>query len=129
MDQAFRYIEDSGGLDTEASYPYQGTVGPSGHPKNKFTAVSSCPTLMVLFNFQDQPCRYRSEFSAVNVTGIVDVPKDDEASLKEAVASVGPVCVAIDAGHISFQFYSSGQFFYLKVRRLSPGPKDSSGTG
>lgn len=57
----------------------------------------------------DQPCQYKPEFSAANDTGFVDVPKGSEDMLQAALASVGPVSVAIDASHQSFQFYSGGE--------------------
>ncbi|KAF6327532.1 hypothetical protein mRhiFer1_008251 [Rhinolophus ferrumequinum] len=60
MDNAFQYVKENGGLDSEESYPYLGRR---------------------------------------------------EKSLMKAVATVGPISVAIDAGHSSFQFYNKGIYY------------------
>ncbi|XP_032824759.2 procathepsin L-like isoform X1 [Petromyzon marinus] len=81
MNSAFIYIMQNGGIDSEASYPYVA---------------------------QDQPCRYKPQYKAAVVTGFVEIPFMDEGALKNAVASVGPVSVAIDASCPSFRFYRFG---------------------
>ncbi|XP_070834926.1 cathepsin L.1 [Chaetodon trifascialis] len=83
MDDAFRYIQDNGGIDTEDAYPYEAVDG---------------------------QCRYKPETVGAKCTGYVDVTKGDEDALKEAVATVGPVSVGIDASQTSFQLYESGVY-------------------
>ncbi|XP_068751848.1 cathepsin L-like [Montipora capricornis] len=83
MDNAFRYIKANHGIDTEASYPYVG---------------------------MDEKCRFNRSDVGADDTGYVDVKSGDEDALKMAVATVGPISVAIDAGHMSFQFYKEGVY-------------------
>jgi len=67
---------------------------------------------------QDGPCRYKASASGATVTGYKDISSDDESQLQEAVATVGPVSVAIDAGHSSFQQYKSGECFISCLAKL-----------
>ncbi|GFS28307.1 cathepsin L [Nephila pilipes] len=94
MDQGFEYIKENKGIDTEASYPY--------------TA-------------QDGTCHFKKSDVGATVTGYVDIPTGDEEALKQAVATVGPVSVAIDASHDSFQTYHWGTTWgtkgYIKMTR------------
>jgi len=82
MDYAFQYIKANKGIDTEQSYPYEA---------------------------KDGPCRFKASSVGATVSGFVDIPVS-ESKLQEAIANVGPVSVAIDAAHSSFQLYHSGVY-------------------
>jgi len=82
MDKAFKYVKDNGGIDTEASYPYTAKDG--------------------------KACLYNATNSGANLTSWVDIPEGSEMDLQKAVATVGPVSVAIDASKQTFHFYKKG---------------------
>jgi len=84
MDDAFEYIKLNDGIDSEDSYPYEGVQG---------------------------QCRYNKTNRAGEDVGFVDVKQGCEHSLKRAVATQGPVSVAIDASHRSFQMYAGGVYY------------------
>ena len=52
---------------------------------------------------QNGRCHYKSSDSGATDTGYVDVKEGSEMDLQSAVATVGPISVAIDASHTSFQ--------------------------
>ncbi|ETO04041.1 cathepsin L-like thiolproteinase, partial [Reticulomyxa filosa] len=81
MDDAFKYVIETGGLCTEEAYPY---IAATGKCKD-----SSCGP------FYDPIVNY------------TNVRKQDEQALEEATA-LGCVSVAIEANQFAFQYYSSG---------------------
>jgi cathepsin L len=82
MDNAFKYIRDFG-EETEAAYPYKA---------------------------RDEKCKYDKTKVVANDTGFVDVTQGSEDDLQSAVATIGPISVAIDASQDSFQLYRSGVY-------------------
>lgn len=83
MTEAFQYIIDNGGIDSDASYPYKA---------------------------MDEKCHYDPKNRAATCSRYIELPFGDEEALKEAVATKGPVSVAIDASHSSFFLYQSGVY-------------------
>ena len=55
-------------------------------------------------------CKSRDFEVAATIDGFVEIPRENERALQEALALHGPVVVAIDAGLDSFRFYRSGTF-------------------
>lgn len=84
MDNAFKYIKDNGGIDTEKAYPYEAV---------------------------DASCRYNADSSGATDKGFTDISQGDEKKMKKALATVGPIAVAIDASRPSFQLYSEGVYY------------------
>jgi len=83
MDQAFTYIKVNKGIDTEESYPYKA---------------------------RDQKCAFKPANVGATDTGFTDIEAGNEGDLTSAIASVGPISVAIDASQSSFQFYHKGVY-------------------
>ncbi|KAL7861650.1 hypothetical protein SRHO_G00130910 [Serrasalmus rhombeus] len=79
---AFKYIKSSGGLEKASVYPYQAKEG---------------------------KCRYDNQKAWAKCSKYIKVPAKEKA-LKNAVATIGPISVAIDASRHSFQLYESGVY-------------------
>lgn len=66
--------------------------------------------LLIIIFFQNDKCRYNPGASGATDVGFTDIEEGNEQQLKEAVATIGPISVAIDASHESFQFYKKGAY-------------------
>jgi len=84
MDPALQYVTDNNGISTEAAYPYEA---------------------------KDGECRYSSAFKGATAQGFVDVQPGDEEALQEALATIGPISVAIDASKKTFHAYAGGVYY------------------
>ncbi|XP_040394660.1 cathepsin S isoform X3 [Cygnus olor] len=59
---------------------------------------------------QNGTCQYNISTRAATCSKYVELPYADEAALKDAVANIGPVSVAIDATQPTFFLYKSGVY-------------------
>ncbi|KAM8920882.1 cathepsin K [Pelodytes ibericus] len=84
MTNAFEYVHDNSGIDSDEAYPYTGT---------------------------DQDCSYNPSGKAATCKSYKVVKEGSEKALKKAVGTVGPVSIGINAGLSSFQFYTKGVYY------------------
>jgi len=88
--RAYQWMMKHGGIPTEDSYgPYLG---------------------------QDGYCNLNGTTMGLKIKGFVNVTSGNEGALIVAIASKGPISVAIDASHKSLSFYSSGVYFEKECR-------------
>jgi len=92
MDQAFRYIKENNGIDTEESYPYTAKTG--------------------------KKCLFKNSTVGATLSSWVDIKKGSEDDLAAAVAQVGPISVGIDAAHPEFQMYKKGVYYNKKCSSI-----------
>ncbi|XP_076610426.1 cathepsin S-like isoform X1 [Chaetodon auriga] len=83
MTNAFQYIIQNQGIDSDAAYPYIARRG---------------------------QCKYNPKYRAANCSGYAFLPEGDEIALKEALSNIGPISVAIDASRPKFVFYRHGVY-------------------
>jgi len=84
MENAFPWIMQNGGINTEDDYPYEA---------------------------RDMSCRFDKNAATYTISGFHEIKEQDEADLTEKIATEGPISVAIDAGRFSFQLYHSGVYY------------------
>ncbi|XP_039078334.1 procathepsin L-like isoform X1 [Hyaena hyaena] len=92
MSNAFQYVRNNGGLDTEESYPYVG---------------------------RDGPCKYRPEYSIAKITAFQTIPRREKALLV-ALNEMWAISALIDASLDSFRFYKGGIYYDPKCSSEDP---------
>merc|ERR1712142_727518 len=93
---ALMFTISQGGIDTEESYPYEMRQG---------------------------QCRFDENNIGATITGAKRIIQGSEEDLQKAIGEIGPVSVAIDAAHPSFQMHHSGVYQepYCSSYRLDHG--------
>uniref|UniRef100_A0A8D3A1F6 Cathepsin S-like n=1 Tax=Scophthalmus maximus TaxID=52904 RepID=A0A8D3A1F6_SCOMX len=83
MTNAFQYVIKNQGIDSDEAYPYIG---------------------------KREQCKYDQQYRAANCSSYVLLQEGDEFGLKQALADIGPISVAIDASRSKFAFYRHGVY-------------------
>ncbi|MBN3292444.1 CATS protein, partial [Polypterus senegalus] len=89
MGYAYKYVLSKGGIASSAVYPYNG--------------------------MDNQTCLYNVKMKAASITNYMFLPSGNLQALADAVATIGPITVTVDASLMSFQFYKSGLFKHVKT--------------
>lgn len=89
---AMKYIIENGGIDTEESYPYEAVEG---------------------------TCRFSRKDIGATLRGYQRLPRGSEQALNVAVATKGPVSVAINAKEDGFRLYEGGVYDDPKCKKTS----------
>jgi len=84
MAYCFKYVKNNGGIDSEAFYPYEAQVG---------------------------QCRFSADNVTTTIDGFKYIVSGSESDLFNAIGTVQPISVAIDASWPSFQAYSGGVYY------------------
>lgn len=83
MTQAFQYVIDNKGIDSDSYYPYHA---------------------------MDEKCHYDPTGKASTCAKYTEIVPGTEDNLKQALGSIGPISVAIDGTRPSFFLYRSGVY-------------------
>lgn len=62
------------------------------------------------YSQKDGVCKFNSA-NAIKIKDSRDIPTGDENKLREAIATIGPISVEMDASHSSFHLYHSGIYY------------------
>jgi len=84
MENGFKYIIKNKGIDTEESYPYRAVTEPF--------------------------CKAKEGSVGATMSSFVDIKRGSIEGLQQALATIGPISVAMDASHMSFQHYKTGVY-------------------
>lgn len=105
MVQAFLYIKDNGGDDTEESYPYTAKVSTKLCCLINQTYIANFNVLhnLDLYLYQNESCRFNPKTVGATDFGYMKVPQADEIALMNTLYNIGPISVAMDASLQSFQ--------------------------
>ena len=78
---AYDYIVSNGGMTLESNYPYKG---------------------------RDMTCTFKAGSAAVSCTGYVKLPENNYTALMNAIATIGPIAISVEAD--TWSFYGGGIF-------------------
>ncbi|KAJ8951499.1 hypothetical protein NQ318_000195 [Aromia moschata] len=87
MNPSFEYVHDNDGIDSEEAYPYQ--------------------------NVDRDSCLYQ-KYNVTSTKGYVTIEQgspETRSTWKAAIATRGPIAVAVDASNCTFDFYSGGIYY------------------